>query len=75
MKKLAIVEDREEDKYTHVTTVKCWKCDPAQGAELPPDAQVCTKNECIPCAYTRPTVAATIADRWHDAQHFVGAPV
>ncbi|KII83872.1 hypothetical protein PLICRDRAFT_46628 [Plicaturopsis crispa FD-325 SS-3] len=40
MKKLAIVEDREEDKYTHVTTVKCWRCDPAQGAELPPDAQL-----------------------------------
>ncbi|KAJ7600732.1 hypothetical protein C8J56DRAFT_911137 [Mycena floridula] len=35
MKKLAIVEDREEDKYDHATVVKCWKCDPMAGRELP----------------------------------------
>ena len=35
MKKLAIVEEREEDKYEHVTTVKCWKCNPETGAPLP----------------------------------------
>ncbi|KAF7974371.1 hypothetical protein HWV62_12338 [Athelia sp. TMB] len=35
MTKLAIVEDREEDKYDHVTALKCWKCDPANGVQLP----------------------------------------
>lgn len=32
MKKLAIQEEREEDKYTHETTLKCWACG---GVELP----------------------------------------
>ncbi|KIK70466.1 hypothetical protein GYMLUDRAFT_234930 [Collybiopsis luxurians FD-317 M1] len=27
MTKLAIVEEREEDKYEFITTVKCWKCE------------------------------------------------
>ncbi|KZT68491.1 ubiquitinyl hydrolase [Daedalea quercina L-15889] len=35
MKKLAIVEDREEDKYEHKTVLKCWKCDPVNGLEIP----------------------------------------
>ena len=35
MKKLAIVEEREEDKYEHKTVFKCWKCDPQNGLELP----------------------------------------
>ena len=35
MKKLAIVEEREEDKYEHKTVFKCWKCDPQNGQELP----------------------------------------
>ncbi|KAK7688341.1 hypothetical protein QCA50_008713 [Cerrena zonata] len=35
MTKLAIVEDREEDKYEHKTVVKCWKCNPETGLELP----------------------------------------
>lgn len=39
MKKLAIVEDREEDKYEHKTVLKCWKCEPQNGLELP-DAMV-----------------------------------
>lgn len=44
MTKLAIVEEREEDKYDHHTTLKCWACDPLQGSELPsasarPDVQ------------------------------------
>lgn len=39
MKKLAIVEEREEDKYEHVLTVKCWLCDPATGTgKILPDA-------------------------------------
>ena len=35
MKKLAIVEERDEDKYEHKTSLKCWKCDPESGRELP----------------------------------------
>ncbi len=35
MTKLAIVEDREEDKYEHKTVIKCWKCNPETGADLP----------------------------------------
>ncbi|TFY74314.1 hypothetical protein EWM64_g9698, partial [Hericium alpestre] len=35
MTKLAIVEDREEDKYEFVTTLKDWKLDPQNGKELP----------------------------------------
>ncbi|EMD41286.1 hypothetical protein CERSUDRAFT_109886 [Gelatoporia subvermispora B] len=34
MKKLAIVEERDEDKYEYRTTFKCWKCDPQNGLEL-----------------------------------------
>jgi ubiquitin carboxyl-terminal hydrolase 5/13 len=32
---LAIVEEREEDKYEHLTVVKCWKCETTSGHELP----------------------------------------
>lgn len=35
MTKLAILEEREEDKYEHITTPKCWICDPYKGLELP----------------------------------------
>lgn len=35
MAKLAIMEEREEDKYEHVTVLKCWGCDPENGKELP----------------------------------------
>ena len=35
MTKLAIVEEREEDKYEHFTTVKCWICDSSKGSEIP----------------------------------------
>ncbi|KAG5652383.1 hypothetical protein H0H81_005213, partial [Sphagnurus paluster] len=34
MKKLAIAEDREEDKYETATVVKCWACDAEKGLEL-----------------------------------------
>ena len=36
MTKLAIQEDREEDKYDHVTTLKCWKCSHTNGLEVAP---------------------------------------
>lgn len=35
MTKLTIVEDRDEDRYEHRTTIKCWKCLPATGLEIP----------------------------------------
>lgn len=34
MTKLAILEEREEDKWEHFTVIKCWKCDPVHGLEL-----------------------------------------
>lgn len=47
MKKLAIAEEREEDKYEHTTVVKCWYCDSVKGLELPgaiSDPQVCNSH-------------------------------
>ena len=35
MAKLAIVEESEEDKYDHITTLKCWSCESISGRELP----------------------------------------
>ncbi|EJD06187.1 ubiquitinyl hydrolase [Fomitiporia mediterranea MF3/22] len=35
MTKLAIVEQREEDKFDHFTTLKCWSCESESGRELP----------------------------------------
>ena len=37
MTKLAILEEREEDKYDTVTKVKCWLCDSSQGKEIGQD--------------------------------------
>ena len=34
MTKLAIIEEREEDKYDRLTSLKCWSCDPQDGVEL-----------------------------------------
>ncbi|KAI6169729.1 hypothetical protein EDD17DRAFT_1785071, partial [Pisolithus thermaeus] len=34
MTKLAIMQEREEDKWEHHTSLKCWKCDPAEGKEI-----------------------------------------
>ncbi|KAJ7481259.1 hypothetical protein B0H11DRAFT_2024866 [Mycena galericulata] len=33
--KLAIVEERDEDKYERSTVVKCWACDAENGREIP----------------------------------------
>lgn len=49
MAKLAIVEERDEEKYEYVTTFKCWGCDPALGRELPDsnlDPAVCIAIFC-----------------------------
>ncbi|KAF9563466.1 ubiquitin carboxyl-terminal hydrolase 14 [Agrocybe pediades] len=35
MTKLAIAEEREEDRFEHVTVVKCWSCDSQNGSEIP----------------------------------------
>lgn len=35
MAKLAIVEEREEDKYKRSTTLRCWACNPLAGSEVP----------------------------------------
>lgn len=37
MTKLAIVQEREEDKYDHQTTLKCWKCDAVNGKTIAVD--------------------------------------
>ena len=34
-KRLAIMEEREEDKYTHSTELKCWLCDAQSGTKIP----------------------------------------
>lgn len=34
MTKLAILEEREEDKYEHRTVIKCWACDPQNSLAL-----------------------------------------
>jgi len=35
IKKLAIVEEREEDKYEYTLTIRCWLCEPAGGMPVP----------------------------------------
>ena len=35
MEKLATEEERAEAKYEHKTVLKCWKCQPESGLELP----------------------------------------
>ncbi|KAK2460221.1 hypothetical protein APHAL10511_007756 [Amanita phalloides] len=40
MKKLAIMEEREEDKWTHSTTLKCWECDRESGIPIAVDANI-----------------------------------
>ncbi|KAF8557222.1 ubiquitinyl hydrolase [Imleria badia] len=37
MTKLAIVQEREEDKYDHRTALRCWKCDPVDGRVITAD--------------------------------------
>ncbi|PVG04552.1 ubiquitinyl hydrolase [Serendipita vermifera] len=34
-KRLAIKEEREEDKYLHSIELKCWLCDPSHGEVIP----------------------------------------
>jgi len=37
MTKLAIVQEREEDKYDHHTALRCWRCDPVNGKVITAD--------------------------------------
>jgi ubiquitin carboxyl-terminal hydrolase 5/13 len=34
--KLAIVEERDEDRYDTFTTIRCWKCNPQKGQTVVP---------------------------------------
>ena len=45
--KLAIVEEREEDKYDHVTALRCWDCKP-EGNLIPLSShpKVCILDMC-----------------------------
>lgn len=43
MTKLSIQEDREEDKYDHITTLRCWKCSDTNGLEVVPSDPDLTK--------------------------------
>lgn len=44
MTKLAIVEDREEDRYEHITTLKNWRTDPQNGAQVHADVGALAKS-------------------------------
>lgn len=47
MKKLAITEEREEDKYDHTLTLKCWLCEAMAGSVIPDalqDPKACTRS-------------------------------
>lgn len=51
LKRLAIVEEREENKYDYETTLRCWSCDPLDGKLLPqvattPDVRICLSLSC-----------------------------
>ncbi|KAG6370630.1 hypothetical protein JVT61DRAFT_11258 [Boletus reticuloceps] len=37
MTKLAIAQEREEDKYDHRTVLRCWTCDPVDGGVIVAD--------------------------------------
>ncbi|KAI6167536.1 hypothetical protein EDD17DRAFT_939157 [Pisolithus thermaeus] len=47
MTKLAIMQEREEDKWEHHTSLKCWKCYPVEGKEIL--ASVDTESWCTLC--------------------------
>ena len=81
MKKLAINEEREEDKYDHLTSVKCWTCDPQNGVEMP---EAPNDPKVLYCCYTfwivfnNPKIVCSIDQiphRWCNAIHVVRTPV
>jgi hypothetical protein len=73
MTKLAIVEEREEDKYDHVTTIKCWTCDPENGIIVPDSPNVCYFFLKIISKLTKRVDAITC--QWSDAGNVFGASV
>ena len=81
MKKLAITEEREEDKYDHLTSVKCWTCDPQSGVEIPDaskDPKVlarCLLYIWIVFDNICPSTLDQIPHRRCDAIHVVRTPV
>ncbi|KAH7890301.1 hypothetical protein F5I97DRAFT_1834387 [Phlebopus sp. FC_14] len=40
MTKLAIVQEREEDKWEHQTALRCWECDPNEGKIIVADSTI-----------------------------------
>lgn len=79
MTKLAIVEEREEDKYNHLASVKCWTCDPQSGAELP-DAAKDPKVRITVIQFgsslmTQNFTLDQIPHRWCNAIHVVCTPI
>jgi hypothetical protein len=77
MTKLAIVEEREEDRYERVTALKCWRCDPAHGAPLGEDAaaQVCPCPLILPFAPRPNRSAGQTPHRRRPLCHVVRPPV
>lgn len=80
MKKLAIVEEREDDKYEHSTVIKCWTCDSLKGREIPDatnDAKV--RASLVFISPVRPTKDEPFQDqisvRWSNAVHVICAPI
>lgn len=64
MKKLAILEEREEDKYSHETVLKCYSCGGVELPELSKDPKVGWKNVSVHGTYAdfrlRPKVQSLI---------------
>ncbi|KAI0344363.1 ubiquitinyl hydrolase [Trametopsis cervina] len=58
MTKLAIFEEREEDKWEHITIFKCWHCDPSSGLELP---NIATTNVAVKAAQLRDGVMQSLS--------------
>jgi len=76
MTKLAIVEEREEDKYDHVTSIKCWTCDPENGTVVPEalsDPKVSSIFIGIVFKLTKRVDAIT--HQWSDASDVLSASV
>lgn len=69
MTKLAIVQEREEDKYDHRTVLRCWKCDEVNGKAITADEA--TVRVFVPPfsspIYMRAVLADAAFDRWDHA--------
>jgi hypothetical protein len=76
MTKLAIIEEREEDNYEHVTNIKCWICDPERGIVVQEDLS----DPKVFLIYVEIVVKLTecvdaITYKWSDAVNVLSASV